>query len=120
MVFIFDDVKNLEESVNCLNKPMLVFTPIYDYCSIWSNAEKELASFGFKLFLDLIGFIYLFYLLFISQMLFELSLLKFNAREFIQAAPILSPLAFSLFILLVIFTCRNIFARTCSSFFRVY
>ncbi len=81
------------------------------------NAGKELGSFT----LIFISFICLFYFLFISQiwscstllktsqMLFEMILFKFNAKELIQTAPFLGPLCFSLFIILVVFICMNVF-----------
>jgi hypothetical protein len=68
-----------------------------------------------------ISFLCLFYLLFISkvsscstllntaQMLFEMTLLKFNSRQLIGAASFLGPFSFSLFIILVVFICMSMF-----------
>jgi hypothetical protein len=64
-----------------------------------------------------ISFVCLFYLLFISKlvecsnvlrtarMLFEMTLMKFDAYELLNAAEFLGPFCFSLFILLVVFVC---------------
>jgi hypothetical protein len=85
------------------------------------NAGKELGSFTLMFSLIFVAFICLFYFLFISQiwscstllktsqMLFEMMLFKFNAKELIQTAPFLGPLCFSLFIIFVVFICKNVF-----------
>ncbi len=85
------------------------------------NARKELISFLFLYLLLLSSFVCLFYLLFISkmsscstffstiQMLFEMTLLKFNARELIHAETVLGPISFALFIIFVVFIAMNMF-----------
>jgi hypothetical protein len=67
------------------------------------------------------SFLCLFYLLFISklstcssllhtaQMLFEMTLLKFDSSQLTEAALFLGPFCFSLFIILVVFICMSMF-----------
>ncbi|CAF2697484.1 unnamed protein product [Rotaria sp. Silwood2] len=42
-----------------------------------------------------------------AQMLFEMTLMKFDASELIGADAVIGPLCFSIFILLVVFICLN-------------
>ncbi|CAF1228432.1 unnamed protein product [Adineta steineri] len=67
------------------------------------------------------SFLSLFYLLFTSaiqscssllstaQVLFEITLMSFNASDFTGADPVLSPFSFSLFIIIVVFVCLSMF-----------
>ena len=77
-----------------------------------------------------VAFLCLFYLLFISKistcstlfetsrMLFEMSLLKFDARELNDAASCLGPITFTLFILVVVFVCLSIYVSIINDIFR--
>ena len=51
-------------------------------------------------------------------MLFEMSLLKFDAAELIDAAAFLGPFTFTLFILLVVFVCLSMFLSIINESFR--
>ena len=94
------------------------------------NTGKELASFSFMFSLIFLAFVCLFHLLFVSnihlsstfvktsQMLFEMTLLKFDANELSRAAPFLGPFCFSLFILLVVFICMSMFLSIINDSFR--
>ncbi len=76
------------------------------------------------------AFICLFYLLFISQistcasfsqtaeMLFEMTLMKFDTSELIEASAFLGPFCFSLFIFLVVFVCMSMFLSIINESFR--
>ena len=76
------------------------------------------------------AFLALFYLLFSSklascanllhtaQMLFEMTLLKFDTGELIGAAAFLGPFCFSLFIFVVVFVCLSMFVSIISDSFR--
>ncbi|CAF4069055.1 unnamed protein product, partial [Adineta steineri] len=93
-------------------------------------AGKELISFAMMFSIVFISFICLFYLLFVSkldacstllktsQMLFEMSLMKFDAHELSGAAPFLGPFCLSLFIILVVFVCISMFITIISDSFR--
>ncbi|CAF1212658.1 unnamed protein product [Adineta steineri] len=51
-------------------------------------------------------------------MLFEMSLMKFDAHELSGAAPFLGPFCLSLFIILVVFVCISMFITIISDSFR--
>ena len=94
------------------------------------NACKELLSFSLMFSIVSIAFICLFYLLFQSklwsaasffqtaEMLFEMTLMKFDAHELTDAAAFLGPFCFSLFILLVVFVCLSMFITIINESFR--
>jgi len=98
-----------------LNRRILLFIKTLEY------SIKELGLFSLMFSLLFFSFVCLFYLLFISkisscstllktiEMLFEVILFKFNAKELIELSPILGPLCFSLFITLIVFICMNMF-----------
>ena len=85
------------------------------------HAARDLASFVSMFSVVFWAFITLFYLLFVGQlltcstllhtakMLFEMTLMKFDAQKLSSAAPFLGPLAFSLFIFVVVFVCMSMF-----------
>ncbi|CAF1417023.1 unnamed protein product [Adineta steineri] len=52
-------------------------------------------------------------------MLFEMILMKFNAYELTNVAPILGPICFSLFFLFVVLICMNMFITIISDSFRI-
>ncbi|CAF1622969.1 unnamed protein product [Adineta ricciae] len=93
-------------------------------------SANELISFSFMFTIVFMSFVALFYLLFVSQisscasilltaqMLFEMTLMKFDTQELIAAAPILGPLAFALFILIVVFVCLSMFITIINDSFR--
>ena len=95
------------------------------------KAGKDLGQFSLMFSLIFIAFICLFHLLFLStiqscstflrtaQMLFEMSLSKFNAKELIDVAPVLGPFCFSLFIILVVFICMGMFLSIINDSFRL-
>ena len=82
---------------------------------------KDLPSFLLTFVILFLSFFVLFYLLFHStlrtcssllhtfQMLFEMSLLKFNANDFYQVDAFLGPFCFVLFIIFVVMICMNMF-----------
>ena len=84
-------------------------------------AVGELLSFSLMFSVVLVAFLSLFYFLFNSklhscstffrtaQMLFQMTVMKFDATELTKSAPVLGPIAFSLFILLVVFVCLSMF-----------
>jgi hypothetical protein len=94
------------------------------------HAGRELMSFGMMYSVVFVSFMCLFYFLFVSdlrscasvfstaQMLFEMTLMKFDAHELIAAQPVLGPLSFGLFILLVVFVCMSMFVGIISDHFR--
>ena len=77
-----------------------------------------------------VAFLCLFYFLFVAhvvtcstllhtaQMLFEMTLMKFDTQQLIKVHPVLGPVAFSLFILLVVFVCMSMFITIISEGFR--
>ena len=93
-------------------------------------STKELISFSLMFSIVLLAFLCLFYFLFISkisscatllstaQMLFEMSLLKFNVNDLQGAAAFLGPFSFSLFIILVVFICLSMFLSIINANFR--
>ncbi|CAF0947824.1 unnamed protein product [Adineta steineri] len=97
------------------NQRISLFSETLKYCA------KELISFSIMFAIIFISFLSLFYLLFVSklsscssllataQMLFEMTLMKFDASEIIGADAFLGPFCFTLFILLVVFVCLSMF-----------
>ena len=95
------------------------------------RARQDLCSFLVLYSIIFMAFLMLFYLLFGStlascasllqtaQTLFEMVLLKFDARELIDASALLGPLCFSLFIFMVVFICVSMFVSIVSDHFRV-
>ncbi|CAF1279323.1 unnamed protein product, partial [Adineta ricciae] len=93
-------------------------------------AAKELLSFSFVFSFVFLSFLCLFYLLFVSklpecssllgtaQMLFEMTLMKFDAHELSGAAAFLGPFCFSLFIFMVVFICLSMFVSIINDNFR--
>ncbi|CAF1184626.1 unnamed protein product [Adineta ricciae] len=85
------------------------------------HSAKELLSFMFMFAIMFMSFLCLFYLLFMSQlpecasllgtaqMLFEMTLMKFDAHDLSEAAAFLGPFCFSLFIVFVVFICISMF-----------
>ena len=106
------------------NSRLLLFIQTLQYVG------KELLSFSMMFSILFFSFICLFYLLFIStisscstllstaQMLFEMTLLKFNATELTSAAAFLGPFCFSLFIFLIVFICMSMFIAIINDSFR--
>ncbi|CAF0959779.1 unnamed protein product [Adineta steineri] len=78
-------------------------------------------SFSFMFSIVFMSFLSLFYLLFTSsiascssllstaQMLFEITLMSFDATDFTGADPFLGPFCFSVFIIIVVFICLSMF-----------
>ncbi|CAF1057584.1 unnamed protein product [Adineta steineri] len=85
------------------------------------SCAKELISFSIMFAIVFMSFLSLFYLLFVSklsscssllataQMLFEMTLMKFDASQIVGADAFLGPLCFTLFMLLVVFVCLSMF-----------
>ena len=94
------------------------------------NAARELVSFSMMFSVVFVAFLCLFYFLFVSkinacksflqtaQMLFEMTLLKFDATDLTGAATFLGPFCFSLFIVLVVFVCLSMFLSIINDSFR--
>ncbi|UJR16137.1 hypothetical protein I4U23_003048 [Adineta vaga] len=94
------------------------------------HAAKELLSFSMMFSIMFTSFICLFYFLFISKlstcssifqttrMLFEMTLMKFDAYELVDASSFLGPFCFSLFILLMVFVCLSMFITIINDSFR--
>ncbi|UJR16862.1 hypothetical protein I4U23_003760 [Adineta vaga] len=84
-------------------------------------AGKELMSFAMMFSVVFISFNSLFYLLFLSKlascstflqtttMLFEMTLMQFDGDGLVDVAAFLAPLCFSIFMILVVFTCLSMF-----------
>jgi hypothetical protein len=85
------------------------------------HASKDLLSFAMMFSIIFMAFLTLFYLLFVSkllscsnvlqtaEMLFQMTVLKYNVHDFIEASPFLGPFTFSLFIFIVVFICLSMF-----------
>ncbi|CAF1363985.1 unnamed protein product [Adineta steineri] len=58
-------------------------------------------------------------LLHTAQTLFEMMLMKFDAYELTDAAPLLEPICFSLFFLFIVFICMSMFITIISDSFRI-
>ena len=94
------------------------------------SAGKELLAFAMMFSIVFISFLCLFYFLFMStlaecssllgtaRMLFEMTLMKFDAQQLSEAAAFLGPLCFSLFIILVVFVCMSMFLSIIGDNFR--
>ncbi|CAF3751894.1 unnamed protein product, partial [Rotaria sp. Silwood1] len=107
-----------------INQRISLFTETLRY------ARKELVSFSMMFSIVFMSFLSLFYLLFVSkmsscssllssaQMLFEMTLMKFDASELIEADAVIGPLCFSIFILLVVFVCLSMFISIINDSFR--
>ncbi|CAF1480222.1 unnamed protein product, partial [Adineta steineri] len=84
------------------------------------SCAKELISFSIMFAIIFMSFLSLFYLLFVSklsscssllataQMLFEMTLMKFDASQIYGADAFLGPFCFTLFTLLVVFVCLSL------------
>ena len=95
-----------------------------------SNAGKELGLFLLMFSIVFMSFISLFYLLFVAkiwscsdllstaQMLFEVTLMKFDTSELLVADPILGPVCFAIFIFIVVFVCLSMFLTIINQSFR--
>ncbi|CAF4098382.1 unnamed protein product [Adineta steineri] len=96
------------------NQRVSLFAEILKYCA------KELILFSIMFTIIFISDLSLFYLLFVSklsscssllttaQMLFEMTLMKFDASEIMGADAFLGPFCFALFMFLVVFVCLKI------------
>ncbi|CAF4240688.1 unnamed protein product, partial [Adineta steineri] len=97
------------------NKSLIIFVQTLKYVT------KDTISFSFMFSIVFMSFVSLFYLLFTSsiescssllstsQMLFEITLMKFDASDFTGADPFLGPFCFSLFVIIVVFICLSMF-----------
>ncbi|CAF1412568.1 unnamed protein product [Adineta steineri] len=97
------------------NKSLIIFVQTLKYVT------KDIISFSFMFSIVFMSFLALFYLLFNSsiascssllstaQMLFEITLMSFDATDFTGADPFLGPFCFSLFIIIVVFVCLSMF-----------
>jgi hypothetical protein len=106
------------------NRRVCLFVETLEY------AGKELFSFLMMFSIVFVAFLILFYLLFISyiwscsslfqtsQMLFQMTVMKYNVKQLIEAAPVLGPFCFSLFIFVVVFICMNMFITIINGSFR--
>ncbi|CAF3921958.1 unnamed protein product, partial [Adineta steineri] len=94
------------------------------------SCAKALISFSLMFAIVFISFISLFYLLFVSklsscssllataQMLFEMTLMKFDASQIMGADAFLGPFCFTLFMFLVVFVCLSMFLSIINDSFR--
>ncbi|CAF4177979.1 unnamed protein product, partial [Rotaria sordida] len=106
------------------NQRLLLFSQTLKY------AGKQLISFSFMFSIVFISFLCLFYLLFVSnisscsslletlQMLFEMTLMKFDTSQLIEANAFLGPFCFTLFIFLIVFICLSMFLSIINDSFR--
>ncbi|CAF1124859.1 unnamed protein product [Adineta steineri] len=97
------------------NQRASLFAETLKYCA------KALILFSLMFGIVFIAFLCLFYLLFVSklsscssllstaQILFEMTLMKFDASQIMGADAFLGPFCFTLFMLLVVFVCLNMF-----------
>jgi hypothetical protein len=95
------------------------------------HAGKALISFAMMFSIIFMAFLVLFHLLFVSklwdcasllhtaQMLFEMTVLKFDVHDLSDAATFLGPFCFSLFIFVVVFICMSMFLKIIYDSFRV-
>ena len=95
-----------------------------------SYARKELQSFLVMFSIIFMAFVCLFYLLFVSkidscadllgtaQMLFEVTLMKFDTSELLEADAIIGPVSFTIFIFIVVFVCLSMFLSIINDSFR--
>ncbi|UJR06650.1 hypothetical protein I4U23_010936 [Adineta vaga] len=103
---------------------------LYLFIHTLQYSAKELVSFSVMFAFVFISFVCLFHLLFISelpecssllrtaQMLFEMTLMKFDAYQLSDAAAFLGPFCFSLFIIFVVFICMSMFLSIVADNFR--
>ncbi|CAF3847329.1 unnamed protein product [Adineta steineri] len=94
------------------------------------SCAKELILFLIMFAIVFMAYVSLFYLLFMSQisscssllrtaqMLFEMTLMKFDASELIEADAFLGPFCFTLFMFLVVFVCLSMFLSIINDSFR--
>ncbi|CAF1261744.1 unnamed protein product [Adineta steineri] len=94
------------------------------------HASQRLIPFCSMFAFIYLAFVCLFYLLFVShistcssmlktaQMLFQMTLLKFDSNNFIQASSFLGPFCFSIFIFFVVFICLSMFISIVNDSFR--
>ncbi|CAF1181508.1 unnamed protein product [Adineta steineri] len=106
------------------NQRVSLFAETLKYCA------KELISFSLMFAIVFMAYLCLFYLLFVSklsscsslletaQMLFEMTLMKFDASQIMAADAFLGPFCFALFIFLVVFVCLSMFVSIISNGFR--
>ncbi|UJR13336.1 hypothetical protein I4U23_000354 [Adineta vaga] len=103
---------------------------VYLFIQTLQYSAKELFSFLTMFTIIFMSFLCLFYFLFISKlsecssllgtasMLFEMTLMKFDAHELTAASAFLGPLSFSLFMIIVVFICMSMFISIISDNFR--
>ncbi|CAF3754960.1 unnamed protein product, partial [Adineta steineri] len=106
------------------NQRVSLFAETLKYCA------KELISFPIMFAIVFMAFLSLFYLLFVSklsscssllttaQMLFEMTLMKFDASQIMGADAFLGPFCFALFMFLVVFVCLSMFLSIINDSFR--
>ncbi|CAF1154593.1 unnamed protein product [Adineta steineri] len=106
------------------NQRISLFAETLKYCA------KALISFSMMFAIVFMAFLSLFYLLFISklsscsslistaQMLFEMTLMKFDASQIMRADAFLGPFCFALFMFLVVFVCLSMFLSIINDSFR--
>ncbi|CAF4142543.1 unnamed protein product [Adineta steineri] len=106
------------------NQQICLFAETLKYCA------KALISFSLMFAIVFIAFLCLFYLLFVSklsscssllqtaQMLFEMTLMKFDASAISGADAFLGPFCFALFMFLVVFICLSMFLSIINDSFR--
>jgi hypothetical protein len=95
-----------------------------------SYAGKELLSFSMMCSIIFMGFISLFYLLFVSkisscsdllrtaEMIFQMTAMKYSTNELVGADAFLGPFCFALFIFVVVFICLSMFRSIIMDNFR--
>ncbi len=95
------------------NRQIILFVQTLRYCG------KELLSFSLMFSIVFMAYLCLFYLLFVSklvpcasllstaEMLFQMAVLKYEIKQFIEADTFLGPFCFTLFIFIVVFVCMN-------------
>ncbi|CAF0785734.1 unnamed protein product [Adineta steineri] len=106
------------------NQQISLFAETLKYCA------KALISFSLIFAIVFTSFISLFYLLFVSklsscssllttaQMLFEMTLMKFDVSQIMGADAFLGPFCFALFMFLVVFVCLSMFLSIINDSFR--
>jgi hypothetical protein len=106
------------------NRKLLLFTQTIQH------AAKDLLAFGMMFSIVFLSFVSLFYLLFVSklltcstllqtiQMLLQIASMKYDVHQLTNASPFLGPFSFSLFIIVVVFICLNMFISIVIDSFR--
>jgi hypothetical protein len=103
---------------------------LYLFVRTLQYAAKDIIAFTMMFSIVFVAFLSLFFLLFVSKlpscatllsttlMLFEMTVMKYSTQAITGAAAFLGPFCFSLFIIVVVFICMNMFLSIINQSFR--